>query len=410
VDSDSRPGRILQWSIGFQREITRNLVAEATYIGNRGVWFTAPPLELANYNALNTTDLARFGLSLNNPADRTLLTSQIGSTAAIQRGFHPAYPGMPTTTTVVQNLIPRPQWNGGVPPFLGPPLGDTWYDSLQTKLTKRFSHGLEAQGSFTWSKELSLGANSDTAYFTPGAVKINDIYNFAQNKQISSLSRPLQIVIYGTYQVPAPSFTQNRYVSQVVKDWTLGTVLRYQSGAMIAVPSSNNQLLSELGRGPGNNPAVWGGGTTYWNFANGNQNLFLVDPNSHFDPTKQLVLNPAAWVDAAPGQFGTSAPYYGNYRWQRQPSENINLGRIFRMGREGKYQLQIRAEFQNMFNRHFFSAPSATNPATIVTKNNAMVQGGKAAGALSAGFGYVSFLNGAGDTPRTGLLVARFQF
>jgi hypothetical protein len=299
-----------------------------------------------------------------------------------------------------------------VPPFLGPPLGDTWYDALQTKLSKRFSHGLLAEGSFTWSKELSLGANSDTSYFTPGAIKINDVYNREQNKQISSLSRPLAIVVSATYVVPKPGFRalENKIVSQVVRDWTLGTVLRYQTGALIAVPSSNNQLLAQLGRGGGAVFSGFGGGTTYYNFANGNQNLFSVDPNSHFDPTKQLVLSPGAWVDASPGQFGTSAPYYSNYRWQRQPLENINFGRFFRMGHEGRYQLQIRAEFQNVFNRHFFSAPSATNPASIVTRNNALVQGGPAAGALSAGFGYVSFLNGAGDTPRTGVLVARFQF
>ena len=165
-----------------------------------------------------------------------------------------------------------------------------------------------------------------------------------------------------------------------------------------------------MGRPGGATFSGFGGTGTNFNFANGNQNLFAVDPNSHFDPTKQLALNSAAWVDAPFGQFGTSAPYYNNYRWQRQPAESINFGRIFAMGREGKYQLQIRAEFQNMFNRHFFSAPSSTNPATIVQNNSALVQGGPAAGALSAGFGYVSYLNGAGDTPRTGLLVARFQF
>jgi hypothetical protein len=411
VDNDSRPGRILQWSIGFQREITRNLVAEATYIGNRGVWFSAPVLQVANYNALNITDIARMGFDLNSQADRTLLTSTIGSTAAIQRGLHPAYPGMPLTTTVIQNLIPHPQWAvGGVPPFLGPPLGDSWYDGLQTKLSQRFSHGLQAQGSFTWSKELTLGANSGTTYLTPGPLKINDVYNLDQNKQLSSLSRPLAIVVSGTYTVPKPSFTENRFISQVVKDWTLGTLLRYQSGAVIAVPQSNNQLLSELGRGPSPGIAVWGGGYTYFNFANANQNLFSVDPNSHFDPTKTLVLNPNAWADAAPGQFGVTAPYYSNYRWQRQPAESINFGRLFRFGREGKYQLQIRAELQNMFNRHFFSTPSSTNPVTPVTRTNALVQGGPAANALSAGFGYVSYLNGAGDTPRTGLLVGRFQF
>ena len=50
-------------------------------------------------------------LNINNPADLQLLTDQIGSPQAIARGFGPAYPGMPLTETVAQQLIPVPQWN-----------------------------------------------------------------------------------------------------------------------------------------------------------------------------------------------------------------------------------------------------------------------------------------------------------
>ena len=61
---------------------------------------------------------------------------------------------------------------------------------------------------------------------------------------------------------------------------------------------SANNLLANLQRGPSNNPAVWGGGYTFMNRVPG-QPLFLVNPNSKFDPTKQLVLNPAAWIEPA---------------------------------------------------------------------------------------------------------------
>jgi len=64
--------------------------------------------------------------------------------------------------------------------------GDSWYDSLQTKLTKRVSHGLDITAAFTWSKELQLGATSGTA----GAPAVNDILNRYQNKYISASSQP----------------------------------------------------------------------------------------------------------------------------------------------------------------------------------------------------------------------------
>ncbi len=310
------------------------------------------------------------GLSLNNAADRALLTTPISSAAVIQRGLgNPAYARLPVTSTLIQNLRPYPQWAGGPPQFLGPPLGDTWYDSLQAKVTKRYSHNLDMQGSFAWGKELALGTNSDTSYFTPGSglfggFPAEDVYNRGTNKGLSALDVPKLLVISGTYTVPKPKFAmlENKYVSQVVRDWQLGAVLRYQSGALIQVPTSLNNLFGQLGR---SNGAFFATPGTNWNFTHGETGLLSVDPNCHcFDPTKQLVLNSAAWVDAAPGQWGTTASYYDDYRWMRKPQENMNFARNFHIGKEGKMNLQIRGEFQNIFNRHFYSTPSAGNPST----------------------------------------------
>jgi hypothetical protein len=55
------------------------------------------------------------------------------------------------------------------------------------------------------------------------------------------------------------------------------------------------------------------------------QPLSLVEPNSRFDPTKQLVLNPESWVEPPFGTFATSAAYYNDFRWQRQPGESMAL-------------------------------------------------------------------------------------
>src|SRR6185369_3339159 len=44
-----RPARLLQWNIGLQREINRNLVVEASFVGNRGVWWTANSLPTVNF-------------------------------------------------------------------------------------------------------------------------------------------------------------------------------------------------------------------------------------------------------------------------------------------------------------------------------------------------------------------------
>jgi hypothetical protein len=241
-DPEARPPRILQWSFGLQREVAKDIVVEVTYVGNREVWGAAPAFDQISSNSLNDAILGAHGLSRNNPADLILLTSLIGSPLAASRGFFPAYPGMPLTQTVAQNIRPVPQWTQPSA-WLGPPIGKTWYDALQAKATKRFSHGLEMQASFVWSKALVLGTGAETGQFVNGTPMIVDIYNYEVNKQLNQLDRPLMAVISGSYVTPKfqADRTGMKVLSQVLRDWQIGAVLRYQSGALIRSPPSNNQ-------------------------------------------------------------------------------------------------------------------------------------------------------------------------
>ncbi len=47
------------------------------------------------------------------------------------------------------------------------------------------------------------------------------------------------------------------------------------------------------------------------------------------------------------------APFYNNFRWQRFPAESVSFARNFKFDKEGRYNLQVRMEFQNIFNRTF---------------------------------------------------------
>jgi hypothetical protein len=411
--------RIFQWSIGFQREITKDLVVDAAYVGNRGAWWVSPLLGGLNYNALTPQQLLADGINVTSRADTTLLNTQINSPAVIARFPYLAnpnnvYPGFPGTQTLLQALRPYPQWNG-IPPFLGPPDGNTWYDSLQIKATKRYSHGLSAQVAYTWQKELTNGTNSNTSYVTPSPPLINDVFNKSLDKQISGFSVPQELIIAFNYTTQKIELNSGggRALSWLARDWTIGGVLRYQSGLIMQTPFSTNNLLANLGRGPGNNPALWGGGYTFMDRVPG-QPLFLVNPNSTFDPTQQLVLNPKAWVEPPYGTFGTSAPYYNDFRWQRQPAESMSFGRIFRI--KERYQLQIRAEFQNIFNRLFYQAPADGAPFGFpFTSVTTPTLHGNPGGTLSQGFGYVNWVNGGltqfgGAQPRSGQIVGRFTF
>jgi len=144
-----RPPRQYQWSAGFQREIFRDLAVDVGYIGNRGIWWQAPGL--LNLNAIPFSRLNSVGININNPTDVGLLTMPLSSAAVVARGLgSPPYPGFPLTQTLAQALRPFPQFT--TINVLWDPLGDSWYDALQVKTTKRLSNGLSFVSTFSWQK------------------------------------------------------------------------------------------------------------------------------------------------------------------------------------------------------------------------------------------------------------------
>jgi hypothetical protein len=382
------PSKSYQWSVGVQREILRNLLVDAAYVGNRGVWL--PSNGVVNYNGISPQTLLADGLDITTASARAILAAPIGSAAAGPFQNKLPYAGFPLTSTVAQSLRPFPQFTTAPTP-LWAPLGDNWYNALQLRVTKRLSHGLDLRYNFTWSKSLTRGIEG----------QMNDIYNRDTNKYLSSLDRPLVSNIDISYTMPAPLWTSNKILKYALSGWQTGALLTYASGTPILVPASTNNLNTQTFLT-----------TSYLNRVPGVP-LFLQDLNCHcFDPTKTLVLNPAAWVSPPPGTYGTSPAYYGDYRSQRHPTENFNVGRTFRI-RES-ISLSVRAEFVNIFNRTVLPAPSSTTPLTpptcFVSGISGATGGCTTTGAtIASGFGFIQTAAISGGA-RTGQIVARLRF
>jgi hypothetical protein len=398
VDQNAgRPARQVQWSVGVQRELFRNLAVEASYVANTGAWW--PAGALVSYNANTIEGLKARGLDVALAGDRTILASPLTSAAAIARGFGKApYNGFPLSSTVAQALRPFPQYASALTPQWSP-LGRTWYESLQFKVTKRYSYGLDFTYTLAWQKQLYMGSEADRGGF---AAAVNDVFNRPQNKYLSGYDQPITTVLAANYTLQkwqlAPGAAGNA-LSWALRDWQVGAVLQYASGLPIRVPLANNQLAASLFRGTNANrvPGV---------------PLFTQDINCHcFDPNTTFILNPAAWADPAPGTWGTSAAYYTDYRGQRRPNEAMSLGRLFRF-KEGM-SLQIRMEFTNVFNRARFADPTSTNAQATQTR-------AAPNGQTISGFGWLNTqitslttptpVFTVNNAPRQGLIVVRFRF
>lgn len=378
-----RPGRSYQWTIGLQREITRDLVVEAAYVGNRQIWLITG--NLVNYNFISTSRLATYGLSLDNPSDLAILNSNITAAGAGRFRNQRPYPGF--NGTVAQSLRPFPQFNGGLGP-LWAPLGNAWYDSLQVKVTQRLWHGLDFTYAFTYAKEIDT--LSSGSY---------DVENRKLFKTLSSNSRPFISGLGFNYTVPI--WGSNKVLSWALSDWQFAGFLQYTSGTPFTPPLATT--TPALGNIVFQN--------TFQHRVPG-EPVFLQDLNCHcFDPNTTFVLNPKAWANPAPGQFG-GATFYNDYRRQRHPIENLSLGRLFRI-REGM-TLHVRVEMTNVFNRAYINDPVSANPAAPQTRFGGSTDPNAQ---TTAGFGFINnavlnqgtFATGGGQ-PRQGQIVARFQF
>ncbi|MEO5923202.1 MAG: TonB-dependent receptor [Bryobacteraceae bacterium] len=374
-----RPGRSYQWSIGLQREINRNLVIEASYVANRQIWLTNG--SLVNYNFTSADRLKASGLSLDNAADLAILNSSITAVGAGR--FRNQLPFAGFTGTVAQALRPFPQFNGALTP-LWAPVGNAWYDSLQAKVTHRFSHGLDFSYNFTYSKEIDTLSSGNF-----------DVANRKLFKTLSSNSRPFINGISVNYTTPV--WQTNKAVSWALRDWQIGSFLQYSSALPFAPPVATT------------NPAL--GNLVFQNtfqYRVAGQPLFTQDLNCHcFDPNTTFVLNPAAWANPTAGQFG-GGTFYGDFRRQRHPFENLAFGRVFRV--KEAVNLNVRVEMTNLFNRAYINDPTFANPAAPQTRVANSTQ-------TSAGYGFINnavlnqgtFATGGGQ-PRAGQIVARLTF
>jgi hypothetical protein len=392
-----RAPRILQWSFGLQRQVTKDIVVESNFVGNRGAWLNNSTFD-GGLNTVNPSTFAKYGIDPTTAAGQATLAATLGSAAGKASGVPLPYPTFPLTQTVLQALKPFPQ-NSNNETIYGAPLGDSWYDSLQTKVTKRTSYGLSFQSAFTWSKAESTPANGT-----------GNIFNRGIFKSITSSNQPLIFNTGFTYQVQKyPFLPKNRFLQAAIADWNVGGLLQYSSGLPIATPSSPNTTYQEFGQ------------STLENRVPG-QPLYLTNPNCNcINPTGQFVLNPAAWTSPAPGTWSTSAPYYSDFRQPRRPAESMSIGRTFRI-RERK-TLEVRAEFFNIFNRVYLNTASSGSPqanrgCTITTPTAGLASSVTiplgtntcpAGYSSPSGFGAIGYTS-LNTQPRNGQLVARFTF
>jgi hypothetical protein len=335
-----RTGTVQVWSLDVQQQIGPRFVATLGYIGEHGTRLRS------NLLYMNSLNPQYYGLGAQ-------LNRLIGTTTTPL-----PFASFPLTQTVAQSLRPYPQYLQ-IPTGSGlENLGQNTYHALQAKIEGHYN-GLNLLASYTWSKDLT---DSDQAI--SGNDSIQNPFNLRGEKSISSLDTPHVIVLSWVYALPfgrdrALLANTNPLVNRLISGWSVGAVQRYIPkgdpigfGCATAIPAlptcmrysqtPGQELLSDAWRNKRFNPFVAGQNTQF-------------NPAAFTDPNK-LVGQPGGPTGYT---FGNLPRLNSAIRIQGYLNEDVSLAKNTKVGE--MVNVEFRAEFFNVFNRHQFGYPDS-NP------------------------------------------------
>jgi|HubBroStandDraft_1064217.scaffolds.fasta_scaffold14399_1 hypothetical protein len=197
-----RPPMIQEYSLGTQTQITPSLVLEVGYSGARG-------LHLIDELSVNQASLASTSDPINGATTNTFAN--------------------------IQQRVPYQGFSSSLMEQIGSGAA-SWYNALLVSLNKRFSHGLQAQVSYTWAKDSSDAYASTTG--PNGGTVLGNQNDIGSGYGPDNFVRPQRLVINYSYQLPKPRWN-NAFAQQALNGWTLQGVTTFQSGHYLTVTYTN---------------------------------------------------------------------------------------------------------------------------------------------------------------------------
>ncbi len=251
---------------------------------------------------------------------------------------------------------------------------NSWYSALQVVVTKHLSHGLDFQGSYTYSRSIDTTAgqmyNTDCGNGAFGTAVGNNPYNLVDNKAVSCQDVPQSMHLSVLYHLP--NFTSERAISKVTNGWWMGNIVTIGEGfpftPLVSMDRSFSGVITQSNATYANlNTAANIAATTTANpgfVAVGNPATPGTPYNwIPYDPKTVILGTPTNWFN--PLMFGEQAlgtepntprdilrgPGVGT--WNLAINKDTKLGFL---GENGN--LQFRAEIFNLLNRANFGPPS----------------------------------------------------
>ena len=290
-------GRVYQWTVSVQRQLGRDVVVEAAYVGSHG-------------NGLE------FQEDINQ-----LPANKLGQGNSAR---------------------PFPQYLDIGPSVPGGLTGrfDNYsnYRSMQLMFKKRFSYGLHAEFSYVWSQMKDQQDTSGWGSHYGNAV-YQDAFNPAANYALSNFDVPQVFKGFFVYQIPigkGHSVLNNGIGELILGGWQLSPTFIFQSGSPFTVIMNSNTGSGALG---------------------GNWFPNLVGNPSVSNPSINQWFNQLAYATPTTNTFGNDGR--NTLRGPGLSTMDLSLAKTFKAPKWERAGLELRFDATNFLNHPCFSVPNS---------------------------------------------------
>jgi hypothetical protein len=352
VDATLGSGYVQQWNASVQRELTRTLTVELSYVGSKITHVGIPD---TNINQLTVEQLAQ-GASLLTRVPNPFF-------GVIPRSSSLGDPTIP----VAQLLRPFPQYT--TVSLYRNNVGTTDYQGVSASVQQRLTRGMSYTASYTRSRLRDDASAVFDASILTGPVAnspVADSFNRRLERDYSTGDIPHVFVASATWDLPmgkGRAHEGHGVLGALGRDWSIAIIVTLQSGVPIAVTQTTNF-------------------NAFAGFGTQRPNL-VGDPELPADQR-----SPSRWFDTAAFAI---APQFTLGNASRNPVRgpsyrNVDLAVTRRLPLTSGSALELRAEVFNLLN-----TPPLGNPNGV---------------AGTAAFGTIT---SAGD-PRVVQLAAKWRF
>jgi len=390
VDPDFQAPATNQWQFDIQREIPGGIVVNVAYLGRKASHlfgaYNVNQLDIFNNNFLNAyrTVAAGGDSALINQLygpDTRRAANETGS-QFVRRQF-PTEISRNSVQSIAADAAGRIQ--SGVPLLTAAGLPLTFfrpfpqfqtfnvidsndystYHALQVMVQRKFTKGVQFQGSYTWAKSL------DTRSFDPALTTVSggtnqsasstpfNIYDRRLNYARSDFDRTHMFIGYGIWDLP---FGKGRrfgsgstgIVRALIDGWNINGVLTLQSGRPFTVYSGANQLSNVL-----SSTADCSGCTR-------DMGEIVTVSEINNKPGYFTKADIAKFSQPAAGSIGNTGRNFftGPGRW------NVDAAILKRTYIREQMNFELRFEFFNLTNSPSFGFPTAVITSTFFGGND----------------------------------------